>query len=146
MTLRCHFFFNLFVFVFLYCRFLLVTSFLFLFLIIHQFYTHQCIHVNPNRPIQHIIRCHFLWCGLLCYFQLRKRVPRVVGDPALSWDKGYTLGIRVNKKWAWQAEKDRGSCMSQSHHWAREENRSHLKMWSWYSLIFVVWIYITVLI
>ena len=22
-------------------------------LIRHQFYTHQCIHVNPNRPIQH---------------------------------------------------------------------------------------------
>ena len=22
-------------------------------LISHQFYTHQCIHVNPNRPIQH---------------------------------------------------------------------------------------------
>ena len=23
------------------------------FLISHQFYTHQCIHVNPNHPIQH---------------------------------------------------------------------------------------------
>ena len=22
-------------------------------LISHPFYTHQCIHVNPNRPIQH---------------------------------------------------------------------------------------------
>ena len=22
-------------------------------LISHQFYTHQCIHVNPNRPIHH---------------------------------------------------------------------------------------------
>ena len=25
----------------------------FFFLISHQFYTHQCIHVNSNRPIQH---------------------------------------------------------------------------------------------
>ena len=27
--------------------------FFFFFLISHQFYTHHCIHVNPNRPIQH---------------------------------------------------------------------------------------------
>ena len=25
----------------------------FFFLISHQFYTHQCIHVNPNHPVQH---------------------------------------------------------------------------------------------
>ena len=25
----------------------------FIFLVSHKFYTHQCIHVNPNRPIQH---------------------------------------------------------------------------------------------
>ena len=27
--------------------------YIFIFLISHQFYAHQCIHVNPNRPIQH---------------------------------------------------------------------------------------------
>ena len=31
-------------------RYCIVTFF---FLISHQFYTHQCIHVNPNHPIQH---------------------------------------------------------------------------------------------
>ena len=30
------------------------NTFFFFFLISHQFYTHHCIHVNPNRPIQHI--------------------------------------------------------------------------------------------
>ena len=34
------------------CVSVCTTSFFF-FLISHQFYTHQCIHVNPNHPIQH---------------------------------------------------------------------------------------------
>ena len=37
---------------------LLVVDF---FLISHQFYTHQCIHVNPNRPIQHTTVPTPLW-------------------------------------------------------------------------------------
>ena len=32
---------------------LFVCFFILQVLISHQFYTHQCIHVNPNRPIQH---------------------------------------------------------------------------------------------
>ena len=35
--------------------FLFVCFFILQVLISHQFYTHQCIHVNPNRPIQHTI-------------------------------------------------------------------------------------------
>ena len=32
---------------------LFVSLFIHQVLISHQFYTHQCIHVKPNRPIQH---------------------------------------------------------------------------------------------
>ena len=38
---------NRFVFVFVFVFFILQV------LISHQFYTHQCIHVNSNRPIHH---------------------------------------------------------------------------------------------
>ena len=41
----------------IYCLYVRLVYFFFFFilqvLIRHQFYTHQCIHVNPNRPIQH---------------------------------------------------------------------------------------------
>ena len=43
---RCTVFCFLFVCLFV-CLFILQV------LIRHQFYTHQCIHFNPNRPIQH---------------------------------------------------------------------------------------------
>ena len=39
--------------------FILIFEFYFIYFLIqqvlisHQFYTHQCVHVNPNRPIQH---------------------------------------------------------------------------------------------
>ena len=39
------------VFVFFFKMILFV--YLFFILISHPFYTHQCIHVNPNRPIHH---------------------------------------------------------------------------------------------
>ena len=40
-------------FLFFFCLFVLFCFFILQVLIRHQFYTHQCIHVNPNRPIQH---------------------------------------------------------------------------------------------
>ena len=36
-----------------FARYTIIYLFIYLFIISHQFYTHQCIHVNPNRPIQH---------------------------------------------------------------------------------------------
>ena len=38
---------------FLIFKFYLIYFFIQQVLISHQFYTHQCIHVNPNRPIHH---------------------------------------------------------------------------------------------
>ena len=45
--------------IFFFFSFFLIFEFYFIYffiqqvLISHQYYTHQCIHVNPNRPIQH---------------------------------------------------------------------------------------------
>ena len=43
-------------------------------LISHQFYTHQCIHVNPNRPIHHTTlprpTAFPLWCPYVCSLHL----------------------------------------------------------------------------
>ena len=47
------FFLFLFYFILFYFIFLFVCFFILQVLIRHQFYTHQCIHVNPNCPIQH---------------------------------------------------------------------------------------------
>ena len=44
-------FLNLFIFIFLYKNF--IYFFIQQVLISHQFYTHQCIHVNPNCTIHH---------------------------------------------------------------------------------------------
>ena len=47
-SLLFHSFFKFFIlFIFFFVFFILQV------LIRHQFYTHQCIHVNPNSPIQH---------------------------------------------------------------------------------------------
>ena len=40
-------------FFFFFLNFILFIFFIQQVLISHQFYTHQCIHVNPNRPIHH---------------------------------------------------------------------------------------------
>ena len=42
-------------------------------LISHQFYTHQCIHVNPNRPIHRTTPCPAIfppWCPYVCSLHL----------------------------------------------------------------------------
>ena len=51
------------------------SAFIYLFiqqvLISHQFYTYQCIHVNPNRPIHHTTTptpCHFPPLVSICLF------------------------------------------------------------------------------
>ena len=46
-------FFILFLNFLFYLFFCLFVFFILQVLIRHQFYTHQCIHVNPNSPIQH---------------------------------------------------------------------------------------------
>ena len=42
-------------------------------LVSHQFYTHQCIHVNPNRPIHHTPTPPAAfppWCPYVCSLHL----------------------------------------------------------------------------
>ena len=58
-----------------YCYFILFCFFLFFFfkqqvLISHQFYTHQCIHVNPNSPVHHTTTTprHFPPLVSICLF------------------------------------------------------------------------------
>ena len=43
--------------------FLFLCFFILQVLLSHQFYTHQCIHVNPNCPIQHTT-IKFCFCAL----------------------------------------------------------------------------------
>ena len=53
-----------------------VSFFFFLFLINHPFYTHQCIHVNPNLPIHHTTTTTTTpaafppWCPYVCSLHL----------------------------------------------------------------------------
>ena len=63
-----------FLFYFIYFYFILFYLFFIQqVLISHQFYTHQCIHVNPNLPIHHTTTTPATfppWCPYICSLHL----------------------------------------------------------------------------